>query len=124
MSDSTYEELLNLYKKAKDKRSAIYLNIILLKHKGYTQVEIADILNIDANTVCICVKQYECSADISLYLSNNYVGYVGKLPYYLLGKVDNLIAINTFTDPKKLILAVKCQFGASYSTSDAIKALF
>lgn len=123
LADSTYEELLNLYKKTKDKRSATYLNIILLKHKGYAQVEIADILNIDANTVCIWVKKYECSADISSYLSNNYVGYVGKLPYYLLGKVDNLIATNTFSDPKKLILAVKSQFGVSYSTSGATKLL-
>ncbi len=51
----TYHAIRLLYKFTKDKRIANYLNIILLKHKGYSQIEIADILHLDENTILVVV---------------------------------------------------------------------
>lgn len=47
LSPEIYTNAHLLYKNTKDKRLANYLNIVLLKYKGYSQIEIADILNLD-----------------------------------------------------------------------------
>ena len=46
LTELEYQSIRSLYKSTKDKRIATYLNIVLLKHKLYSQIEIADILNI------------------------------------------------------------------------------
>jgi transposase len=121
LTDPEYQSIRSLYKSTKDKRVATYLNIILLKHKLYPQIEIADILNIDENTVCTWVKKFESSVDITQYLTNLYVPYLGKLTYSLLGKVDNLIENGTFSDTKPIISAVKERFKVQYSISGITK---
>lgn len=65
LTEPEYQSIRSLYKSTKDKRIATYLNIILLKHKLYPQIEITDILNIDENTVCIWVKKFESSLTIT-----------------------------------------------------------
>jgi transposase len=118
-----YTTIRSLYKTTKDKRIATYLNIILLKHKGYPQVEIADILNIDENTVCTWVKKFETSTTLLEYLEHNYVAYVGKLSYEYLGKVDNFIENGTFSDTKPIISEIKSRFQVNYSVSGITKLI-
>jgi transposase len=123
LSDSQYQTIRSQYKKTKDKRIATYLNIILLKHKQYSQIEIADILNIDENTVCTWVKRFETSSDLDEYLALKYSGYVGKLPYAHLGKVSDFIENTAFTDTKPVIDHIKNRFKVTYSISGATKLL-
>ena len=121
LTEPEYQSIRSLYKSTKDKRIATYLNIILLKHKLYPQIEIADILNIDENTVCTWVKKFESSLTITQYLTNLYVPYVGKLTYSLLGKVDNLIDTGTFSDTKLIISQINERFNVQYSVSGITK---
>lgn len=123
LSDSVYQIIRSQYKKTKDKRTASYLNIILLKHKQYSQIEIADILNIDENTVCTWVKRFELSSNLNEYLTLDYKGYVGKLPYIHLGKAVDFIENTTFTDTKPIINHIKNRFKVTYSISRATKLL-
>lgn len=123
LTDSMYNAIRTLYKKTKEKRIANYLNIILLKHKGYSQVEIAEILELDENTICTCVSKFEKSASVEEYLLFHYCPYVGKLPYYLLGQLDTFVENNTYCDTKPIIKEIKERFGVSYSTSGVSKLL-
>lgn len=123
LSVENYESIRALYKTTKDKRLSTYLNIILLKHKSYPQVEIADILNIDENTVCTWIKKFETSADLVEYLALNYTGYIGKLSYVSLGKLDNIIENETFIGVKPIISRIRSFFNVEYSISGVTKLL-
>jgi transposase len=123
LSDSMYKTLRIAYKQAKDKRTATYLNIILLKYKKYSQVEIADILNIDENTVCTWVKKFEMSVTLEEYLSVNYTGYTGKLSYSFIGKTVNFVENTTVSDTKPIISYIKNSFGVKYTVSGVTKLL-
>lgn len=95
LTDDLYQTVLKRYKSTKDKREANYLNIVLLKHKGYSQVEISNILNLDENTICTWIKKFENSETIAEYLTLNYQPYLGKLTYCHLGKVDAIVENST-----------------------------
>lgn len=123
LTTENYQLILKMYKSTKDKREANYLNLILLKHKGYSQIEIADILHLDANTISTWVRKFETSETIEQYLRLNYQPYLGKLSYYHLGKVDNMVENSTFSDTKPIISEIKRLFGVEYSNSGIIKLL-
>jgi transposase len=123
LSPQDYETIKLAYKKAKDTRTSTYLNIILLRHKNYKQVEIADILNIDENTVCSWIKKFELSTSLSEYLTLNYSTYLGKLSYTYLGKLDDFVADKSFSDTKPIISQIKSRFKVTYSVSGITKLL-
>ena len=123
LSDELYQDIVKSYKQAKDKRSATYLNIILLKHKGYLQVEIADILNIDENTVGTLVKKFSISTTLAEYTELNYTYYAGKLCSGFLAAIDRFIENGTFSDTKPIISYIKTRFNVVYTTSGIRKLL-
>lgn len=123
LTDELYRDIVKAYKQAKDKRSASYLNIILLKHKGYLQIEIADILNIDENTVGTFIKKFSCSTTLSEYISLNFTIYAGKLSSRFLGSLDSFIENGTFSDTKPIISYIKTRFNIVYSASGIRKLL-
>lgn len=123
LSTISYQTIRTMYKTTKDKRTATYLNIILLKHKQYSQIEIADILNIDENTVCTWIKKFETSSTIAEYLQLNYIKPVGKLSYGHVGKVVDFIEKTAFTDTKPIISYIKNRFKVKYSVSGITKLL-
>jgi transposase len=123
LSPQDYQTIRLAYKKAKDTRTATYLNIILLKHKNYKQVEIADILNIDENTVCTWIKKFEICTTLSDYLTLNYSTYTGKLSYTFLGKIDNFVENTSFPDAKPIISQIQSRFKVTYSVSGITKLL-
>ena len=100
LSPETYSSIHLLYKKTKDKRIANYLNIILLKHKEYSQVEIADILNLDENTICTWLEKFRNAPDLVYYLEQNFKPYVGKFTYTELSRLVNLVKT---TDRKSVV---------------------
>ena len=123
LTEEEYKNIRHAYKKAKDTRTAEYLNIILLKHKGYKQTEIADILNMDENTVCTWLKKYVNCQNLTEYLSLKYTGYIGKASFTILGKIDALVEEKSFTDVKPIISQVKSLFNISYGISGMSKLL-
>lgn len=123
LSPSEFFVIKNLYKQTKDKKNANYLNLILLKHKKYTQVEIADILNLDENTVSTWIKKFEACDDVNQYLDHSYVPFVGKLSYTQLPKLIQFVLNNTCNDVKAVIEYVKANFSVVFSISGMTKLL-
>ncbi len=123
LSPETYSSIRSLYKETKDKRTANYLNIILLKHKEYSQVEIADILNLDENTICTWVEKFRNSVDLVCYLEQNFKPYVGKLSYIELGRLVNLVKTTHFCEVKPIIAHIEQNHSFTYSVSGLTKLL-
>lgn len=123
LTDSMYNMIRILYKKTKDKRSANSLNIVLLKHKGYPQKEIADILNLDENTICTWVSKFEKSTSIDDYLILNYTSYGGKLPAHILPEFDSFVEKGCYRDVGVAISETKKRFGVHYGASGMAKIL-
>ncbi len=123
LSEEMYATIRSQYKKTKDKRTATYLNIILLKHKKYSQIEIADILNIDENTVSTWVSKWERSDTVEAYLSLNYTRYTGKLSYSFVGKTMEFVENHAFTDTKPIRSYIENRFKVAYTASGVTKLL-
>ena len=123
LSTDLRKEILGFYKKSKDKREANYLNIILLKDDGYTQKEIASILRLDEDTICTWVKKFGEMSDLNSYLKNEYTGYIGKLSYTLVGKINNYVKNRICSDSKSILSYVKAKLGVTYSLSGINKLL-
>jgi transposase len=112
----TYNSIRLLYKSTKDKRTANYLNILLLKNKNYSQVEIADILQLDENTICTWVNKFRASADIEQYLKQDFGPYLGKLSYTELGRLTTLLKSAHFCEVKPILAQTSKQFSVSGMT--------
>ena len=123
LTNSMYADVRLLYKKTKDKQVANCLNIILLKHKGYPQTEIADILNLDENTVCSWIAKFEKSENIEGYLFLNYTAYRGKLSGDILGEVELFVEKEAYSNVKPVMAEVEKRFGISYGISGMTKLL-
>lgn len=123
LSPEAYSCIRLLYKKTKEKRVANYLNIILLKHKEYLQVEIADILNLDENTICTWLEKFRNSPDLAHYLEQNFKPYVGKFSYTKLAGLVNLVKTTHFCEVKPIIAHVEQEHSLTYSVSGMTKLL-
>lgn len=116
LTQEMYDSLRLLYKSTKDKRTANYLNIVLLKHKGYSQVEIADILNLDENTICTWLGKFRDSLDIEQYLEVHFKPYVGKQSYTELGKLVQVVKSTHFCEVKAIIAQTRKPYSVSGMT--------
>ncbi len=115
----TYNAIRLLYKSTKDKRIANYLNILLLKHKGYSQVEIADILQLDENTICTWLNKFRTSVDLEQYLKQDFKPYLGKFSYTELGRITSFVKTTNFCEVKSIL----SQINKPYSVSGMTKLL-
>lgn len=105
------------YKSSKDRKHSERINIILLLHKGYSQREISDILNLDEDTVSKWKIAFVERKDTKSWLSTNYAGYFGKLStcsisdlrkYITTFKVSNKAEIQSY-----LLQTLKAKFSLS-----------
>ena len=67
-----------------DRRKADRIKIILLLHSGYSQKQVADILLLDQDTITRWKNNFlsrQSDDDLSTWLSDNYVVYVGKMSF-------------------------------------------
>lgn len=76
--------LKGLHKIQRERRKADRIKIILLLHSGYSQKEVADILLLDQDTITTWKNNFlnrPSNDDLSTWLSDSYVGYVGKMSF-------------------------------------------
>ena len=92
-------------------------------NKGYTAVEISQILLIDDDTVRNWQKQFENKNFFSDWLQNNYKNYSGKLTTDELKNVEEFLKNNIISDSKQIIQFIKTEFGVTYSTSGIVSLL-
>ena len=91
-------QLKRLHKAQKDRRKANGITIILMLHKAYSQKEVAPILRLDENPITQWKNAFlsRCAPDdLSAWLEDKYVGYVGKLSYSAISRLRTYLAVFT-----------------------------
>jgi|SRR5215213_1503242 len=87
--------LKGLHKMQTDRRKADRIKIILLLHSGYSQKEVADILLLDQDTITTWKNNFlnrQSDNDLSTWLSDNYVGYVGKMSFLEITRLRSYLS--------------------------------
>jgi transposase len=123
LSPSELSYLTVLYKKEKNKTRANRINIILLLHKGYSGVEISNILNIDEDTITKWKSRYKNRIDEESWLSDSYQSYVGKLSYRDVSLLRQYMSTFLIGDKKRLASFIEQTFSVSYTPSGLNKLL-
>ena len=102
------------YKSEKDKKKAERINIILLLHKGYRQKEVADILNLDEDTISKWKNEFINKTDINSWLSTNYTGYFGKISTLEMSRIRQYLKIFKVNNAKETVRRSDTIFCISY----------
>jgi transposase len=123
LSPDEYIALRADYKSEKDKKKAERINIILLLHKGYNQKEVADILNLDEDTVSKWKIAFENRVDLTSWLSTNYVSYFGKVSTFFMSKIRQYLRIFKVSDKKEIQSFLSLSLSVNYSISGLQKLL-
>jgi len=123
LSPEEFLELKVLYKNEKNKKRAERINIILLLHKGYTQIEVADILNLDEDSITKWKKYFLERKDMISWSETHYTQYFSKLSFHEISQLR--CYINTFLVPRKKELNsyLSDSLGISYTPSGLNKLL-
>jgi transposase len=111
------------YKSEKDKKKAERINIVLLLHKGYNQKEVADILNLDEDTVSKWKIAFENRVDLTSWLSTNYVPYFGKASTFVMSQVRQYLRTFKVSDKKEIQSFLSLSVSVDYSISGLQKLL-
>lgn len=118
-----YTTLRAHYKAEKDRTKAERINIVLLLHKGYRQKEVAEILQLDEDTVSKWKTAFENRADLTSWSATHYVPYFGKLSTMQMSQVRRYVAtfkVSTKHEIHSLLRVTSC---ACYSLSGVQKLL-
>jgi transposase len=123
LSSEEFSILRSSYKSEKDKTKAERINIILLLHKGYSQKEVSNILNLDEDTVSKWKIVFENRKDIKSWLSTNYVSYTGKISTLQMSQVRTYLKTFKVSDKKEIQSYLADSFFTEYSLSGLQKLL-
>jgi transposase len=118
-----YTALRAAYKSEKDKKKAERINIILLLHKCYSQKEVADILNLDEDTVSKWKSAFENRVNLTSWLSTNYTSYFGKVSTLEMSQIRQYLNIFKVSDKKEVQSFLSVSLSVNYSISGLQKLL-
>jgi len=79
LSEAERKELRRLQKSERNKQSYVKLTVVLMASDGYTYKQIRDVLGIDDATASEYIGRYAEERDITKYLSDGRLGYMGRL---------------------------------------------
>ena len=123
LTETELSRLTEMYKKEKNKTKANRINIILLLHKGYTGIEISNILNLDQDTITKWKSCYKNRTDEESWLDDAYQPYSGKLSFYFISLLRRYTDTFMVSNKKELMSFVEKSFSASYTPSGFNKLL-
>ena len=123
LTPNEYQVLRANYKSEKDKKKAERINIILLLYKRYTQKEIADILNLDEDTVSKWKIAFENREDLTSWLSTNYVPYFGKSSTFVISQIRQYLTVFKVSNKKEIQSFLSVSSMINYSISGLQKLL-
>ena len=112
-----YSALRADYKSEKNKKKAERINIILLLHKGYSQKEVSDILNLDEDTVSKWKIAFENRVDLNSWLSTSYVPYFGKVSTLEMSKIRQYFSVFKVSNKKEIQSFLSVSSKVDYSIS-------
>jgi transposase len=123
LSDTELSRLTEMYKKEKNKTRANRINIILLLHKGYTGVEISNILNPDQDTITHWKSRYRQREDEETWLQDSYKPCFGKLSCHEISLLRRYTDTFMAGNKKELLSFLEQSFSVSYTPSGLNKLL-
>lgn len=111
------------YKAEKDRTKAERINLILLLDKGYSQKEVAAILNLDEDTVGKWKRAFENRKDLTSWSSTCYVPYFGKISTVQMSRVRQYLATFKVSNKRGIRALLALTSSACYSLSGVQKLL-
>lgn len=117
------KELRHLHRSLKDSRSKDMIKAILLLNRGFSALQISEILLIDDDTVRNWKKKFESSSCFEEWLNTDYKSRECNLTTDEINKVKIFMDSNIITDSKQVIDFVNNEFGIKYSSSGMVSLL-
>lgn len=110
-------DLKNQHRQTKEKRNADRIKIITMLDKGFSEIQISEILMLDEETVRNWYKKFTMSKTIGEFLNYKYISYEGRMNEEQIAMVRQYIIDNIIIDSKQIISFIKDKFSVSYSSS-------
>lgn len=123
LTEALRKDLYQLHKATKEKKYGDRIKIILLLDKGYPQLEIADILMLDEDTVTQWKQKFLSSASLEDWKQSHYYLPASQLSAQQYGQIKVFVEKEIVRDVRQVLQFVKKEFGISYSKSWGKKIL-
>lgn len=132
LTDSEFRIIHGHYVKSEHQGIRLRSHTALLSHKGYTPIQIADILFQSEQTICRWVKDFERERMVSLfpkYMGNEHAAKLTrKQKEHLKGILSQKPSIfgipKEFWDISTLRKYVKAEFGVEYESEESYRLIF
>ena len=123
LSPSDLLDFKMLHKSEKNKRRADRIKLILLLHKGFSQIEASELLLIDEDTITTWKTKFLNRNDNLSWIDDNYKPYLGKLFTLQMSRIRHYC--RAFRVPKKAQIRdfVHTNMSVKYSLSGLQKLL-
>jgi transposase len=108
-------DLKRLHRQIKEKRHADRIKIITMLDKGFTQIQISELLMLDEDTVSKWSRKFSESRTLGEFLNFQYTGYEGRLSEEQIVIIKQYINENIIFDSKQIIDFIQENFSISYS---------
>ena len=123
LSEEEQNELKRFHKSVRDGNSRDRIKAILMLDKGYSPVEIAELLLLEEKTIRRWREGYKARKNITSFLFNDCQGYEGKLSEIDRMTLTQYVEENLISDSKKVREFIQNRFQKSYSKSGVIAVL-
>ena len=110
-------DLRNLHKQIKEKRQADRIKIITMLDKEFSEMQIAELLMIDIETISSWHKKFLMSKTVGEFMNLRYTKYSGRLSLEETKIVKQYIIDNIIFDSKQIINFINEKFKVRYSES-------
>ena len=110
-------DLKRLHRQTKEKRHADRIKIITMLDKGFSQIQISELLMLDEDTVSNWSRKFSESRTIGEFLNFQYTSYKGRLSKEQIIVIKQYIRENIIFDSKQIIDFIQENFSISYSLS-------
>ena len=109
-------ELEELHRSLHDKRQADRVKAVIALSKGWSAVQVAEILLFDEKTSRHYFERYQ-KGGLLMLLDDNYSGAEPKLDEHQMSELEAYLEEHIFLDAKSVIAHIHKQYGAHYSLS-------
>ena len=116
LSKETIVELEKLHRGLRDKRQADRVKAVIALSKGWSAVQVAEILLFDEKTSRHYFERYQ-QGGIPALMDDHYPGAEPKLDEHQMSELEAYLEEHIFPDAKSVIAHIDKQYGVHYSVS-------
>jgi len=122
LSKEKIAELEALHRSLHDKRQADRVKAVIALSKGWSAVQVAQILLFDEKTSRHYFERYQ-KGGLPMLLDDNYSGADPKLNEHQMSELEAYLDEHIFLDAKSVIAHISAQYGVCYSVSGVTDVL-